>query len=750
MKSKSFILFGVFVLALALGVFYFSQDSKINSNDLGNDKLETKRFSTEEELINYIKETSNSEGVDSPMVTFAREESVQALGSDAGASISADKSSSSEYSTTNVQIEGVDEADFMKNDGEYIYLVSGETLYIVDANPAEEMYVVSETKLESYVSQMYLNGNKLIIFGYSSEYYPLAEDEGSDSDSSGSEEVIETEVGAEKRMAVDSLIYNPGYYQDKSVVWIYDVSDKENPELNEEIEVEGNYVDSRMIGDYIYLVSTKYIYLDNFAVPRYWIDGVESSVKVQEIYYPGNPSSSYVFTSVSSIGLEDESFETETYLLGSTSTIFVSTDNIYITQPKEPDYEKYSELVVDEVYKPMLPPRYQEKVDEILADEDTYSWRKVQELDELMQDYLNGLKPESLAKIVDELEERFSKVSLEVSKLQGTEIHKISVDEGDINYESSGSVPGYVLNQFSMDEYGGNLRIATTTGGWNWFWSGRNGQETLNHLYILNEDLEVIGSVEDLASGETIYSARFMGGKAYMVTYRQVDPLFVIDVENPEEPEILGYLKISGYSNYLHPYDENHLIGIGQETEVLEGDRAINTGLKISLFDVSDFENPREVDKLEIGDRGTSSPAQYDHKALLFDKEKNLLVIPVDYYEEQKGLDYGSQNWAGVYVISIDEESLDVRGKISHTKKGEDDKPEDYPSQYFYYNYYEDQIRRSLYIGDVLYTISDYRIKANNLETLEEQSEIEYREKQNYYWYGYGSPVMVKSDSAVL
>jgi uncharacterized secreted protein with C-terminal beta-propeller domain len=240
-------------------------------------------------------------------------------------------------------------------------------------------------------------------------------------------------------------------------------------------------------------------------------------------------------------------------------------------------------------------------------------------------------------------------------------------------------------------------------------------------------DLNVVGELEDLAPGEEIYSARFMGDRFYLVTFRKIDPLFVIDLTEPTNPKILGQLKVTGYSDYLHPYDENHLIGIGKETEAAEeGDFAWYQGVKISLFDVSDVSNPVEVAKFEIGDRGTESPVLHDHKALLFDKSRNLLVIPVlvaeidpNDYDEVPDSAYGEFVWQGAYVFNISTDGLELRDKITHL----DDNDDLLKSGYWFYSDYA--VERSLYIDDVLYTISDMKIKMNNLETLAEINELE-------------------------
>jgi uncharacterized secreted protein with C-terminal beta-propeller domain len=305
---------------------------------------------------------------------------------------------------------------------------------------------------------------------------------------------------------------------------------------------------------------------------------------------------------------------------------------------------------------------------------------------------------------------------------QSTIIHRISVENGEIEYQASGEVLGYVLNQFSMDEYNGYFRIATTSGQvWGW-----NGATSKNNVYILNSDLNIVGRLENLAPGENIHSARFMGDRGYLVTFKKIDPLFVLDLSNPSDPRVLGQLKVTGYSDYLHPYDETHIIGIGKETvEAEEGNFAWYQGIKISLFDVSDVENPIEIAKYEIGDRGTDSPILTDHKAFLFDKSRNLLVIPVtvaqiDPSQYPGGVPanaYGNPVWNGAYIFKISvEEGLILQGKITHMDNAE--------LKMGYYSTSQYSIKRSLYIDDVLYTISDSKIKMNSLLDLSEINQL--------------------------
>jgi len=308
---------------------------------------------------------------------------------------------------------------------------------------------------------------------------------------------------------------------------------------------------------------------------------------------------------------------------------------------------------------------------------------------------------------------------------QETSIHKIKIKDGNIQYQASGSVPGYVLNQFSMDEYNGYFRVATTTSASSWRGSNANSK---NNIYILDSNLDTVGKLENLAPGESIYSARFMGNKAYLVTFRKVDPLFVVNMSDPTSPTLLGKLKIPGYSDYLQPYDENHIIGIGKEAIADDtGDFSWYQGVKLSLFDVSDISNPKETSKYEIGDRGTDSYALRDHKAVLFDKEKNLLVIPVlvaeidhSKYSSVEKWQYGDYVFQGAFVFNISSETgFKLKGTVTHLNNSNDM----LKSGYYYSSPYD--IKRSLYMDDNLYTISDKKIKITKLSDLNLINEIE-------------------------
>jgi inhibitor of cysteine peptidase len=526
------------------------------------------------------------------------------------------------YSGTNIQVAGVDEADIVKTDGQYIYVVSGNKTIIVRAYPPEQAQVLSEIELEGTVIGIFINVDRLVVFEEETPYYAY----------------YDLPSSAEK-------IYVP-YRSPKTFVKVYDVADRANPRLQRELSTDGQYVSSRMIGDYAYVVVNEPVYEqdDEINLPRIYSGGDEKGTEIPatNIYYSNVSDYYYMYTTVIAINTQNDGQEPtyETILLGASSNLYVSMDNIYLTFPV---------------------------------------W--------------GG----------------------DVGDSQKTSIHRIHIEGSTMNYTASGEVPGMVLNQFSMDEYDGYFRVATTT----------YEPTTQNNVYILNMALNITGSLTDLAPGETIYSARFMGGRGYLVTFKQVDPLFVIDLKDPYDPEVLGYLKVTGFSDYLHPYDETHIIGIGKETTDA-GTFAWYQGVKISLFDVTDVSNPREISKLEIGDRGSDSPVLWDHKAFLFDKSRNLLVMPilvaeVDQSEYPEGVPswaYGEPVWQGAYVFDVSLAGIEERGKITHVENITN------PEQGYYYYYSPFAVERSLYIDNVLYTISDAKIMMNNLDNLDYINEV--------------------------
>ncbi len=494
-----------------------------------------------------------------------------------------------DYSGTNIQVAGVDEADFVKTDGDYIYVLSNNTLYIIKAYPPQTAEIVATITFgDLYPEGIFVSGDRLAVLG--SKYF------------------------------IPSYPYPYGYryytIDVKTFIRIYDIQDGTNPVFLDDLVLTGSYFNSRMIGDYVYFVVSQpaYIVYDTVILPKIYSNNqLVKEVLPSEIHYYNGSDEYYQYTTFIAMNMQNMT-EAPTYMtlmLGGTSSMYVSQDNMYVTFP-EYDFN---------------------------------------------------------------------------TTVSSTAIYRIHIQGRNMTAEAKGQVLGNELNQFSMDEYGGYFRIATAT----WV----NGIPRSN-LFVLDMDLNVVGQLLDIEVNETLDSARFLGDRCYLSTsVVSRDPFFVIDVANASQPEILGYLKTPGFTRYLHPYDENHVIGVGIDA----------SNVRVLLFDVSNVSAPKNMSEYKFEGYWSESLALSDHKAFLFSHAKNLLAIPVaiynyDYYSVQQGL----------FVFDITLTGLVLKGSVTHLEAGTYD-----------WDYY---VKRGLYIKDVLYTVSDWKVKMNWLDDLAEIGEI--------------------------
>lgn len=526
--------------------------------------------------------------------------------------------SAEDFSRTNVQVEGVDEADIVKTDGNFIYYLTNSELTITDVNNVKLASKVEFDNKEFSPQEIFLKDNKIVVIGI-------------------------TNRKVEKKNIANTEEYYPTN-ETYTTAKIYNIEDRTNPKLERTIELEGYYLSSRMIGDNVYLISNKniYAYLCNYYKatqldeeefkPKYVDTATGESIKSINfdcIYYiPEFEDTNYL--NIAAFNITNNEPANITSYLGGGSQVYSSATNLYITRTKY-NYDDGSEI--------------------------------------------------------------------------NTEIYKFNLKDATCTFSKTGKVPGSVLNQFSMDEKDEYFRIATTDS------TSWDSESNTNNLYVLNENLEIVGKVEGLAPGERIYSVRFMGNRAYMVTFVQTDPLFVIDLSDPTNPTVLGELKIPGYSTYLHPYDENHLIGFGENTKVVNygyGDQVVTDGMKIALFDVTDPNNPTEMYSVNIGEEGTYSELLNNHKALLFSKEKNIIAFPISITGEDYEVTFQG---AIVYGLSL-ENGFEEKGRITNI---ENDINKYYP---------RNSIQRIIYINDTLYTLSRNLIKATDINTMQPKGSI--------------------------
>lgn len=533
-----------------------------------------------------------------------------------------------DYSKTNTQVQGVDEADIVKTDGTYIYYLTNEKLTIINTENASQMKEMSTIKFDETFTpeEIFLNNDKIIVIGKIYEYDKT-----------------------ERKIGIDEDFLYPNY-MDKTYTSakLYNVKDKINPTLERTVEVEGDYLTARMIGSNVYIASNKYMYY------AYICNTYKSTELNEDDFKPH-----YLDTATSN-ETKSINFDCIYYIPEFEDTNYLNIVAFNITNNQEANVESY-----------------------LGAGEEIYASKENLYVTKTKYDY-----------------ERKNKTSIT------TEIYKFNLNNANCTFAKAGDVPGSVLNQFSMDECNGYFRIATTDS------TSWNSESNTNNLYVLNENLETIGKIEGLAKGERIYSVRFMGNRAYMVTFVETDPLFVIDLSNPTTPTVLGELKIPGYSKYLHPYDETHLIGIGEDTEVVNygyGDRVVTNGMKMAMFDVTDPNNPQELYNVKIGEKGTYSELLYNHKALLFSKEKNIIAFPISITDNDYKVTFQG---AIVYGVSL-EKGFELKTKISNSAT-------DYDRYYS-----RNRVERIIYIKDTLFTLSNGLIKAVDLNTFETKGSIE-------------------------
>lgn len=504
---------------------------------------EFKQADSEEELYKTLQELEKQTG------SYARggdvmllEESAEITTMDAGAADTAANqkvTGEADYSQTNVREAGVDEGDVVKTDGSYLYILkSSGSVRIVDirGTKMKEIAEIQPEKLNESIEDLYLDGDRLMLV------------------TTGYESSMEE---------AESDMYTVNRYQ-YTALTVYDITEREHPEMTGRITQEGDYRQSRKNGDYMYLLTQYSPSLgDSFEDSSVMPLVNEQKLAISDVYLP-DQTSQPDYLVASGINIQDpENVISSKAIVSGAADFYMSSDNLFICNDNWNDGKS------------------------------------------------------------------------------STEILRFACEDGEITAGAMCELPGFLNDTFSLDEYQGYLRVLLT--------EDSNGES--NSLYILDEDMQVTGAIRDLADGETIRSARFMGTIAYFVTFRQTDPLFCADLSDPDNPQILSELKLTGFSSYLHPYGDHLLLGVGYEAEEETGSQ---TGVKLSMFDISEPSQVEELDKYVI--KGASYlPSDYDYKAILADGEKNLIGFVCDgeylvfSYDEEKGfqnlLTYTMSDW---------------------------------------------------------------------------------------------------------
>lgn len=509
-----------------------------------------------------------------------------------------ESTSGGEHSETNLQVEGVDEADIVKTDGNYIYILSESRrrLSIVEVNGGE-MSKLSEIDLKTdfYPSDMYLDGDRLAVLGSSSSL---------------------------NRDSVDGKYYN--YYYGAVFADVYDISDRSNPKIAGSAGQEGNLLSSRKVGETIYLISQRYISSvdaddPSTFIPQTYQNGECQMLPADDIFVC--PSyNTRMYTIISAISIKDANKICSTQaVLGDAATVYADSERLL-----------------------------------------------------LAANNYNFTRFNSRGK------------SSDGSTEQGLNLLLFTLDGGNVSLKTTGEVPGRLLNQFSIDRYKGVFRIAVTEDKDILDENGTVGFTTINSLYTFDDNLDKIGGVTDLAPGERIYSVRYQGDFGYMVTYRETDPLFAIDLSNPKKPVMTGYLKIPGFSQYLHPWGEGLLIGLGQDGGGL---------MKVSVFDVSDPADLKET-FVQVLESHANSEALYNHKAILAYPRQNLLGFPAS-----------GTSWQNEYILFFCDLNTGTSEIITISPQS------------------SLRILRGVIIGDYLYLINELNVESYDLRTIRDTQE---------------------------
>ena len=623
-----------------------------------------------------------------------------------------------DYSGTNNQESGVDEADFVKTDGYHIYFLNGKRLEIMGTPQYGDLVYESNTTIEGNPVSMLLDGDRLVVISTVSSWN------------------IPSENPLYSAMDWDGEYYSwrTTYLTKFSV---FDISDRSEPELEKELFIEGSYITAREVSGTIRTVSNAWMdtsgmqgWLD---LPQgYWNldydDPKRLEIRVEVAYQTMLDNEN----TLESITLEDL-----------VPRIYERIDDEVITYPiTEGDCASFA-----------APEDGSSRGINSIFSFDLTSQNFDFEADHIIGNYPLVYSSQDTLVLTENSWDMWWFWNSD-SNDEATNIHMFDIsDAGSTEYIASGRVDGTILDQFSISEYNGVLRVASTEGQWGRWWLEDPEPMTSNVITLQpttdtttgDTTLQQMGIIEGIAPNETIWSARFVGDRAYIVTFENMDPLWTIDLSDPLNPTIMGELKIPGVSTYIHPLSDDTILTIGMGPADLETGEGLDwRNIRLSLFDVSDFNNPLETTTLTISPvedienpcwSWSSSEATYEHKAFQYWAPKSMVAIPMNtytsgYYDyETRTYTECDREWISKLMLTnVTEDSLTSYGEVDHS--------DFYSSEEYWWNSYS--IRRSIFMGDYVYAISSKGITATNLTTLETTASIalEYENAySNYYYY---------------
>lgn len=628
-----------------------------------------KKFSSKEDFVAYLKKSEEKAGSFGAIRSLGggvlEERMMTSLpggeGFSALSALSGNLAVPERISETNVQVLGIDEPDIVKTDGKNIYFSSeGSPIVYGGPMPLMEERQAASSEIHPVPPPDYEKPKTKII-----NAFPPA----------GLEKVGDIEKNGELLLLKDKKILV--IFSGREITG-YDVSDPKNPKekWNLKLADKTTLAGSRLYQDSIYIVTQNYIDQSNpCPVKPLTIGTEELTIACQEIYHPARIIPADVDFSVMSLNPASGKIKDKTSFIGSSSgsNIYMSENAVYVTYSFTNDIFGYLVSAINEKGKDILPSYVIDNLNKT-KNYDISDEAKMTEFQKTLEDYTKTLSNDDELRIQNEMQNRLGDYFKEHSRdLEKTGIVKIDI--GGLSITASGNVPGRPLNQFSLDEYQGNLRIATTIGGGFWGWGFGGSEANVNDVYVLDKKLEITGSIKGLGITERIYSARFLGNRGYLVTFRQTDPFYVLDLTDPKKPEMKGELKIPGFSSYLHPLADDIILGVGQESGKV----------KLSLFDVISASDPKEIDKYLLDEYW--SEAQSNHHAFLQDAKHGIFFIP---------------GGKGGYIFSYEGNKLSLKKAVS-----------DY------------QVKRAVYIDDYLYIIGENKISVLDEKNWEKVKELD-------------------------
>lgn len=561
----------------------------------------------------------------------------------------------SRVSDTNVQVAGIDEPDIVKTDGKKIYLALENYYYyrgggMMPTTVEPSIGIAPEMiRDKSYIDPGIMPENKpkvQVIQAFPPETL---------------EKVGQILGKTGNLLLSNNILIVMG---DREITG-FDVTDAKNPKQKWTVKLEdkNTLVQSRLYNGQIYLITSTYSgRYDSCDIPLFTSGATKVSIMCDSIYHPTSQITVNTTYHISTINVLSGELSKKVSFVGSyDSTVYMSKNNLYVAYAHTGDLMSFFYGFLNE-NKDMFPQSLIQKVSELKTYNISES-SKLNEMQTAINDYLQSLSNDDELKFNNEMQNRgldyFKKHKRELTK---TDIVKINLK--NFGVDAMGTIPGKLLNQFALDEYNGYLRTAVTVGDFMGGGFGGGNREQENDVYVLDSNLKISGSVTGLGENERIYSARFIEDKGYLVTFRQTDPFYVLDLNNPKNPKMVGELKIPGFSSYLHPISKDLILGVGME----------NSKVKISLFDVSIPNKPIEISKYSLDEYWTEVSNNYH--AFLQDGKHKIFFIP------------GNN---GGYVFSYENNKLTLKKAVS-----------------------EIQAKRALFIDDYLYVIGGNSIKVLN------------------------------------